>query len=226
MAHAFFLGVDLEDGDGASRKATITILEKETEGAEAPPRFRLGYVRHRDDVSPDALAEALQGLVAEQPYIGRTNIIVNESAPGGDALVEALTERGLDPIAAVLTGGADSVPGDSSEAAVHLGVVDAVRTLADLYRDGRLAVEDHTTEAASRLARGIQHAAEVLDAADGNPDTPAAAGNSLDALDAPNASVVSAALAAWCGTERSFDPSQRLKEPPQTTRTGNDPVGR
>jgi len=222
MAHAFFLGVDLTDGDGASRKATITILEKETEGAEAPPRFRLGYVRHRDDVSPDAL----QGLVAEQPYIGRTNIIVNESAPGGDALVEALTERGLDPIAAVLTGGADPVSGASNEAAVHLGVVDAVRTLADLYRDGRLAVEDHTTEAASRLARGIQHAAEVLDAADGNPDTPAAAGNSLDALDAPDASVVSAALAAWCGTERSFDPSKHLKEAPQTTPPGNDPAGR
>jgi len=226
MAHAFFLGVDLAGGDDASREATITILEKETEGAEAPPRFRLGYVRHRDDVSPGALAEDLQGLVAEQPYIGRTNIIVNESAPGGDALVEALTERGLDPIAAVLTGGADSGAGDSNEAAVHLGVVDAVRTLADLYRDGRLAVEDHTTEAASRLARGIQHAAEVLDAADANQDTPAAAGNSLDALDAPDASVVSAALAAWCGTERSFDPSQHLKEAPQTTPPGNDPAGR
>lgn len=225
MAHAFFLGVDLA-GDDASREATITILEKETEGAEGPPRFRLGHVRHRDTVSPDALAEDLQGLVAEQPYIGRTNIIVNRSAPGGGALVEALTGRGLDPIAVVVTSGAEPASGETNEAAVHLSAVNAVRTLATLYRDGRLTVEDHTTEAASRLARGIQHAAEVLDAADANQDTPTAAGNSLDALDAPDASVVSAALAAWCGTERSFDPSQHLKETPQTTPPGNDPAGR
>jgi hypothetical protein len=226
MAHAFFLGVDLADGDDPFQDATITILEKETEEAEAPPRFRLGHVRDRPDVSPDALAEDLQELVAEQPYIGRTNMIVNQSAPGGQALVEALTDRGLDPIAAVLTDGRGAVPGDPDGAAVHLGTVDAVRTLATLYRDGRLTVEDYTTEAASRLARGIQHAAEVLDAADGNQDTPAAAGNSLDALDAPDAHVVSASLAAWCGTERSFDPSQHLKEAPQTTPPGNDSVGR
>jgi hypothetical protein len=93
-----------------------------------------------------------------------------------------------------------------------------VQILAELYRDGRLVVESHTTEAASQLARGLQRAAEVLDAADGDQDTPEAAGSTLDALDDGNAQVVSAALAAWCGTERSFDPSQHLKADPHTRR--------
>ena len=215
MAHSFFLGVDLVEDD-SSFTATLAILEKEQDDTDAPAQFRLGRARQQTEASADALAGYLQGVVADRPYIGRTNIIVNQSAPGGAALVEALAGRGLDPIAAVLTGGSGAVPGETDEVAVRLGTTDAVRTLANLYRDGQFTVEDHTTEAGSQLARSVQRAAEALDAADGNQDTPAAAGNSLDALDAPDTYLTSAALAAWCGTERSFDPSQHLKEDPQT----------
>lgn len=215
MAHSFFLGVDLVEDD-PSFTSTLAILEKEQDGTDAPARFRLGRARDHTEASAGALAEYLQGVVADRPYIGRTNIIVNRSAPGGAALVDALTERGLDPIAAVLTGGSGAVPGEPDEVAVHLGTIDAVRTLANLYRDGQFTVEDHTTEAGSQLARSVQRAAEALDAADGNRDTPAAAGHSLDTLDDPDTYLISAALAAWCGTERSFDPSQHLKEAPQT----------
>jgi hypothetical protein len=215
MAHSFFLGVDLVD-DEPSLEATLSILEKEQDGTDAPARFRLGRARQHTEASAEALAEYLQGVVADRPYIGRTNIIVNRSAPSGAALVDALTERGLDPIAAVLTGGSGAGAAEADETAVHLSTTDAVRTLADLYRDGRFTVEDHTTEAGSQLARSVQRAAEALDAADGNRDTPAAAGHSLDTLDDPDTYLISAALAAWCGTERSFDPSQHLKETPQT----------
>lgn len=215
MAHSFFLGVDLVEDD-PSFTATLAILEKEQDGTDAPAQFRLGRAREHTEESAEALAEYLQGVVADRPYIGRTNIVVNQSAPGGAALVDALAERGLDPIAAVLTGGSGAVPGETDEVAVHLGTIDAVRTLANLYRDGQFTVEDHTTEAGSQLARSVQRAAEALDAADGNQDTPAAAGNSLDTLNDPDTYLTSAALAAWCATERSFDPSQHLKEAPQT----------
>jgi hypothetical protein len=57
-----------------------------------------------------------------------------------------------------------------------------------------------------------------LDAADGDQDTPGAAGSTLEALDDVDTHVVSAALAAWCGTERSFDPTQHLKADPHTRR--------
>jgi len=216
MAHAFFLGVDLAEDDG-SVEAILTVFEKEDQG-EAPSRFRLDHARRRPGESPDALADRLQSFVAERPYTGRTNIVVNRSVEPGAALIDALKDRGLDPLAVTLTGGSGTVAGEPDEVGVSLGVADAVRTLAELYRDGRLVVESHTTEAASQLARGLQRAAEVLDAADGDQDTPEAAGSTLDALDDGNAQVVSAALAAWCGTERSFDPSQHLKADPHTRR--------
>jgi len=223
MAHAFFLGVDLAEDDGSIETA-LTVFEKE-DRADAPSRFRLDHARRRTADHPDDLAERLQSLVAGRPYTGRTNIVVNRSDAPGSALVDALTDRGLDPVAVTLTGGSGIVAGDSDEVGVTLGVADAVRTLAELYRDGRLVVEDHTTEAASRLARGLQRAAEVLDAADGDQDTPEAAGSTLEALDDVDTHVVSAALAAWCGTERSFDPSQHLKADPHTRRPDEERGG-
>jgi len=216
MAHAFFLGVDLADDDG-SVEAALTVFEKEDQG-EAPSRFRLDHARCRPVERPDVLADQLQGFVAERPYTGRTNIVVNRTDEPGAALIAALRDRGLDPVAVTFTGGDDPGAVAADEVGVSLGGADAVRTLGELYRDGRLVVESHATEAASQLARGLQRAAEVLDAADGNQDTPEAAGSTLDALDDGNSQVVSAALAAWCGTERSFDPSQHLKSDPHTRR--------
>lgn len=223
MAHAFFLGVELEE-DNSSVDATLIILEKEQE-ADAAPGFRLDHARRCGEDSPDALADRIQRLVAERPYIGRTNIVVNRSAGPGPALLEALSDRGLDPIAVTLTGGRGTAAGEPDEGGVSLGMVPAIRTLAELYRDGQFVVEDHATEAASRLARGLQRAAEVLDEADGNQDTPEAAGATLDPLGESGPHVISAALAAWSGTERSFDPSQHLKETPQTRRPGDDQRG-
>lgn len=227
MAHAFFLGVDLSNEASDDRvDATLTILEKEKEQSDAHAGFRLDHARHHENVdSVDDLADHVQGLVAERPYIGRTSIVVNPETTSGQALVEALSDRGLDPVAATLTDGSGSVPGERDEVGVSLGTADAVRTLAELYRDQRFGIDDHTTEAASDLARGVQRAAEVLDEADGNQETPEASGSTLDALNDVNPAVTSAALAAWVGTERSFDPSQHLKEDPQTGRRNEGPVG-
>lgn len=216
MAHAFFLGVDVTENDDESLAATFTILEKEKEASVSEASFRLDHARRHTKASVEALAEHLQGLVAERPYIGRTSIVVNRTASVGERVVEALTEQGLDPVAATLTKGDGVVSGESDEVGVHLGTVEAVRTLAELQRDARLHIEDHATETASQLARGIRHVAEALDEADGNWKTPEAQGSSLDHLGDVDASVTSAALAAWCGTERSFDPSQHLKEDPHT----------
>lgn len=225
MAHAFFLGVDLAENDDDSVGATLTILEKEKDPSAAEAHFRLDHARQYTKDSVDVLADHLQSLLAERPYIGRTNIVVNRTGATGKALVEALAERGLDPVAATLTGGDGVVSGEPDEVGVHLGRVEALRTLAELKRDGRLRIEDHATEVASQLARGVQHVAEALDEADGNWETPEAEGSRLNQLGEVDAAVTSAALAAWCGTERSFDPSQHLKEDPQT-QTGNGTTGR
>lgn len=227
MAHAFFLGVDLANPESdESFDATLTILEKEKEETDVEASYRLDHVRHHTGVaSADDLADHIQGLVADRPYIGRTSIVVNRGGAAGQALVDALEERGLDPVAATLTAGSGAVPGGRDEVGVQLGTSDAVRTLGELYRDRRLGIDDHATEAASELARGVQRAAEMLDEADGNQDTPAASGSTLEALNDVGTAVTSAALAAWVGAERSFDPSQHLKEDPHTRRSDNGALG-
>lgn len=216
MAHAFFLGVDVSPTDGESPPdVTHALFEKSTEGNDEAT-YRLDHIRHHTDVaSAGDFADHLQGLVAEQPYIGRTSLIVNRNTAFGQALIDALEDRGMDPVVATLTEGAGVAAGETDEIGVHLGGIDAVRTIADLHRDGKIAFESHTTETASRLARDVQALAEQLDEADGDME---ALGRSTTgpSFDPEATHVTSAALAVWLGSERSFDPSQHLKESPQT----------
>lgn len=220
MAHAFFLGIDIANRESDTPSdATLTVLEKEKEQSDDEASYRLDHVRHHEPVeSIEDFADHVQGLVAERPYIGCTSIVVNRKREAGQVLVDALSDRGLDPVAVTLTEGSGSVPGERDEVGVHLGTADAVRTLAELYRDRRFGIADHAAEAVSDLARGVQRAAEVLDAADGDRSTPTAEGSTLEELNGVGPAVTSAALAAWVGAERSFDPSQHLKEDPHTRR--------
>jgi len=218
MAHAFFLGVDVSpaDGDGAP-DLTHALFEKSKEGSDEPATYRLNRIRdHADVASADDLADHVQGLVADQPYIGRTSLIVNRGADFGAALVGALEDRGMDPVAATLTSGGGAVAGDPDEIGVHLGGGDVLRRFVNLHRDGRLRLENHATEAASRLARDVQALSERLDEIDG--DMEALGETQTDGLsfDPAATHITSAALAVWLGSERSFDPSQRLKTSPQT----------
>lgn len=216
MAHAFFLGVDARSEDGDPLAVAHALLEKSKEGTDEPSMYRLDNLREYDDVpSSEELAEHIQGLVANRPYIGRTTIVVNRADPYGDAVFDALEDLGLAPVGAALTDGAPGPPTDRDEMGVRVSGVDAVRTLADLYLDDRFAIESHASETVSRLARDVQGLAERVDEAEGNARAlgTATAGPSFD----PAAiHVNSAALAVWLATERSFDPSQHLKESPQT----------
>ncbi|WP_263786214.1 hypothetical protein [Salinibacter grassmerensis] len=218
MAHAFFLGVDVTpaDGDGAP-DVTHALFEKSKEDSDEPAAYRLNHIRHHADVeSADDLADRLQGLVADQPYIGRTSLIVNRGPDFGAALVEALEDRGLDPVAATLTDDGGVADGAPDEIGVHLKGGDVLRRFVNLHREGRLHLENHATEAASRLARDVQSLSERLDEIDG--DMEALGETQTDGLsfDPGATHITSAVLAVWLGSERSFDPSQRLKTSPQT----------
>lgn len=215
MAHAFFLGVDVH-GEAAD-EVTFALLEKEKNPGDKVARYRLDHIRRGTVDAIEALAEHLQGLVSEQPYIGRTSLIVNRSSEVGQALVDALGDRGLDPVAATWTAGGGTTARERDDGGVQLGTIEVVQALVELYRDGRFAVEDHSQEEASRLARDLQHAFEVLDEAEGDQASGEAPG-SLQALREMGPPLTSAALAAWLGRERSFDPSQHLKNAPQTDR--------
>lgn len=217
MAHAFFLGVDgTPFEEGSTSDVLLTVFEKSKEPADGEAAFRLNHInQHAEVASGDGFADHLQGFVADRPYLGRTNIIVNRSTDFGQELIEALEDRGLAPVAATLTSGTGATAGDPDEVGVHLGVSDAVRALVNLYRENRLVLEGHTTETASRLARDVQNIAEDLDEADVDEEV-LGTSNSEPSFDSLDLHLTSAALAAWLGRERSFDPSQHLKEDPQT----------
>lgn len=218
MAHAFFLGVDVGgDTSDAPGAVTLALVEKQKADAEDTPSYRLDRVHHNPETdAPGDLADHIQQLVADAPYIGRTGIIVNQRTAQGEALAQALENRGLAPVRATLTGGRSAVAGDPDEQGVHIAEHAAVQTLASLYHDGRLELPGNASDDVSRLARGIQSFAEL------RPDDALPAGAESDAADAPqrpesfDTHVTSTALATWLGAERSFDPTQRLKETPQT----------
>lgn len=226
MAHAFFLGVDGKPSEeDSSTEVTITVFEKSKEPADGESTFRLNHINRREAISSvDEFADYLQGFVADRPYLGRTNIIVNRSDDFGQALIQALEDRGLAPVAATLTSGTGATAGDTDEVGVHLGRSDAVRALVNLYRDERLVLEGHTTETASRLARDVQNIAEDLDEADGDLEA-LGTSDSEPSYDGLDLHLTSASLAAWLGRERTFDPSQHLKEDPQTQTPPADQSG-
>ena len=218
MAHAFFLGIDVApaEGDGAS-DVTHALLEKAREHSDEPVTYRLNHIRHHTDVEAAGdLADHLQGLVADQPYIGRTSIIANRGSDFGEALVDALEGRGLDPVAATLTNGGGVAAGAPDEIGVRLGSGDVLRRVVDLYRDGQLHFESHATETASRLARDVQALSERLDEIDGDMEALGETDTEGVSVEPGDTHITSAALAVWLGAERSFDPSQRLKASPQT----------
>ena len=218
MAHAFFLGVDVSppDGDGAP-DVTYALFEKAKEDSDELASYRLNRIRdHAEVASADDLADHLQGLVADQPYIGRTSLIVNRGPDFGAALVGALEDRGLDPIAATLTSGDGAAAGAPDEIGVHLEGGKVLRRFVNLHRDGQLRLENHATEAASRLARDVQALSERLDEIDGDMEALGETQREGLPFDPGATHITSAAIAVWLGSERSFDPSQRLKTSPQT----------
>lgn len=218
MAHAFFLGIDVNsDGDEAPFDVNHAFVEKSTDESDGDTIYRLDRIRKHENVSsPAEMADQVQALVAERPYIGRTTIIVNRTPAFGADLFNALKERGLTPVGARLTeGSSTSVSGETDEIGVRLSGVDAVRTLADLYRDDSFVIEGQATETVSRVARDVQALAERLDEADGD-EKALGATTAGPSFDSEAIHVNSSALAVWLATERSFDPSQHLKESPQT----------
>jgi len=219
MAYAFFLGVDVDGGETDAPEAlTLALIEKEKNPNDDVAGYRLDRIRHYGDgVEPGPLADRIQSLVAGDPYIGRTSVIINRQHAAGQALADALSDRGLDPVRATLRKGGAAAGVAPEDTGVQLRVRTAVQTLVGLYEDGCFAVEEHSTEAASRLAREVQHAFEVLDEAEGDQ----ASGTTPEhppTFENVSTHLTSTALAAWLGTERSFDPSQHLKEDPQTGR--------
>lgn len=220
MPYAFYLGIDATDEPNV---LTATLLEKAGDYDEEP-MYRVHRILHLTDDEAEqdaaAVASSLQSLIAETPYTGRTEIVVNERSDVGFDVLEALTDLGLTPIGITITGG-DAATEVASGLARTSGDADdeissgmlvsehvLVQALQELYRGGRLDMaEEEATDHASRLAQGLQsYRARSTEAGDALQDIDA-----VPRRDADHAEyVLSAALAAWFAKQHTFNESERL----------------
>ncbi len=193
MPYAFYLGIDVTEGD----EATLTLLEKtandahdeavyhvrEIRRARAEPEDKeeVGYAA--DDVAP-ALVDEVQTLLAEAPYTGRAVVVVNRTNARGYGLLVALTKRGLTPMGVDVTGGKGAAQegtalerdgGDDAardESSLFVAEEQLAGRLDRLQRTGRLKWDLHTEEA-STLAHGLESYRAREDEADSAPDAEA-----------------------------------------------------
>ncbi len=223
MAYAFFLGIDVASDDADEPGAVVcSLLEKSDE--EGDTSYRLDSVRTFDaDASPEGIAEQLQSVVLDAPYIARTSFVVNRKSDRGAAVYDALDDLGLPVRAVALTAtGEESAREPGSEAEERATEQEVVTVLAEAHRDGTLILQHRETKEATELARMLQHyAALAVDGADVEATAPTNGENAENEGEALPVSfralVTSTALATWFAAQRSFDPASRLKETPHTT---------
>lgn len=209
--YQFFLGVDVVDTEETGVMAALALVEKEESDAAKEPIYRLHLLdRIVEENSGEDIANRIQSVLTEQPYIARTVPVINRTSAAGQRVYDALNEQGLAAIGAVLSTGTSTVAGDTSEMRVSISVDRAIEGLTALYRTRRLDPSpQQNKEIASELARGIERFGAEGAGGDGEDLHEDMA---ISREDGPyDALVVSTALACWIAQEHTFDPAEHLK---------------
>ena len=223
MAFEFYLGIDVVD----DQPATLTLVEKEDDGASGDTDDDIYHVREvrqlEEEKGAEAAAEFVQSLIAEDPYLGRTIIVVNCSSRSGADLQEELQERGMSPEGVIVTGGEDSeqqgisgldTPNTENERLVETER-NLVSTLDRLYHEDRLELPQENTEEVSKIAQGLQDYRIPAGNDNGEGYRPDISDEKRSAAHANF--VISAALACWLAEEHEFDASVHLGGEAPTT---------
>ncbi len=204
MPYEFYLGVD---APGASTPVTLALIEKEQYHGEQEVDYHVRLLEQRPDGDAGAVATRVRNLIAAEPYVGRTRIIVNAGSKEGRAVVEALTSAGLSAVAATLVPGkaggqtaARGRKGVSPSATVSLSESEVAGSAQGVYVSGSLKMGQDTEEV-SLLAQELQSIAsddaEVLQ--------PSGSAGTMSAL------LRSTALACWLGGHGTFHPDDDLE---------------
>ena len=217
MEYQFFLGIDAvsaTEGEGVDVALTLVEKEEAADNDDAPT-YRLHRLEEGTAMEDAGdVADHVQSLLTQQPFVARTVLTVNRTEAAGQAVFRALADRGLAAIGAELTAGTSAVSGSTDEMNAAVSAFSAVDTLTNLYRGGHLDLAPlQEKKITSHLVHSLQQVGSN-DAADDEtasvrhelPTTPSDAG--YDPL------LMSAALACWMGEEQSFDPLQHLKTQP------------
>ncbi len=215
MAYTFILGVDVVPSDENRLTAAFAVVEKSTEDQDDTAYYRVDRLdAYRNFESTDAVAEHIQTLLTEKPYVARTVPIVNRTTGHGQDVLDALGTRGLAPVGATLSAGTSTASGKRGEMNATVSVHRIVDTLLALYHADRIDLQpQQDTDEVSRLVRGIERFGDSGTDEEGEE-------RRVEMATTPDegpydAVVVSMGLACWLGEEQTFDPTQRLKEVPQ-----------
>ncbi|MFO8231324.1 MAG: hypothetical protein R6U20_01530 [Longimonas sp.] len=194
MANAFAFGLAVEPG--TPDQLALTVVER-NDDENTSFVIRRTLTKPVDD-SVEAVAEEVQGRLAEDPYTARSSVVVHVDNAAGNALADALTERGVRPVRVRVRSGEEGASAESEEETT-IDARDEVFALSDAHRTGVLRLEHRSTEDADRLARTLGH---LID--------DSSEGSEVDAayLDVQG---MSALLAYWWSTEQTNDPTERLR---------------
>jgi hypothetical protein len=211
MAYEFILGIDVMPTAGSSHSVALTAVEKTDEEA-SQPQYRIERIEQADELDdPDAVAEYIQSLITQKPYVARTVPVINRTTAAGQAVHDALADRGLKVAGVTLSRGTATVSGDRGEMNASVAVRDAVDMLQALYHDGRLDVEpQQNDEASSRLLRAIEWFSDSGTDESGKEHRVTMPLDTAD--DRYEPVMVSTMVACWLGEEQTFNPTERLKE--------------
>lgn len=195
MANAFAFGLAIEPGTPA--QLGLTIIERNDDDEITPFTIRRTLVQPIEN-SVETVAEEVQGRLAEDPYTARSSVIVYVDNEAGNALADALSERGVRPVRVHVRSEQVGASTESEDEAT-IDARDELFAFSDAHRTGTLRLEHRATEDAARLARTLGHL--IDDSSEGSEvDT--------DYLDMQG---MSALLAYWWSTEQTSDPTERLR---------------
>jgi hypothetical protein len=213
MAYEFILGVDVIHSESKALTVAFTAVEKTGSNNGEATRYRLRLLEEKHSFeSTDDIAEHIQSLLTQKPYVARTVPMINQTTEEGQAVRDALEDRGLAPVGATLVDGTTTMSGNREEMHAVVSMRNVLDALRALQREGRIDLQvQKDTDEASRLMRAIEWFSESGTDEDGNE-------HRVDMALSPDQEgryeplVVSTALACWLGEEQTFDPTEHLKK--------------
>jgi hypothetical protein len=221
MDYEFYVGINVLPEAGT----TVSVIEKAAGKGEDPHYHTRHIQKIQNGAGPADVARRIREIISNEPFAGRSIVVVNETEKQGRELARELAAGGLTPVGVHVSesDGATQlqhsltreetgdIPRESTGGFI-VGRSTLVGTLVDLHQSGQFRIEQPDGAAGDALMAGIGHHADTLDGE--------RAGNRrFEPLhnDEEDAFVLSAALAAWFGEQRNFDVSEGLGgEPPPT----------
>ena len=226
MAYEFYLGIDAPEEEEA---ATIALIEKEDEdekGHQEEVEYRvhellqLELTEKEGELQSGPVVERIQDIIADEPFTGRTILVVNRSNPRGQGVLGALQKQGLTSFGVSLNAGEGASQAGSGlslssgdeaepeEANFFLAEETLIGTLDRLYRKGRLILQSNNQHA-STVADDMESYQVYLDSAE--------AGEEATSVPACTTFSRSAGLACWLGEQHDFNPARHLADFQPTT---------